>query len=303
MKITTPLMIGLMSWAALSGCTDPDDDKQTNNGKTIIIFDDMSNADMNAEMSGDMARDMVAVDMRMDQADDSGEVLPPGCDSVGFAGNMTTGLRRAKSLSVESTTGGMPADNLSFYLFGDELQGGNFAFKDETFKDCTVCLVLQTGCQDGQCDATYLATEGNVNVVTTESTAIISVDSVRMTQVTIDDMLNSTKVQNGKTHCLLDPVSVSGPLTVDRCSEAPEATLADVTCGPAPLTVNFSAPIASFERVDRIRWDFGDGNIVRGEAKPMHVFQAGEWMVELVVEGLISGFPTTLTSPQRIVVY
>lgn len=302
-KPSLALWLGLIAGLSAASCAD----ESTQEPPVIIIFADMDEPkDQGAPMrdmagtSPDMGADL---SVQEDMAPDQGPTLP-GCDRVGFVASEVSAERRSSSLSVNMTrSAGAKVDNLSVLLYGDATADGVYELKDESFKDCKACVVIQTGCEQGLCDATFLATQGRLRLTTTASTAAVVLEEVKLEQVRIEDDLSSTKLVGGATYCMPGATSYNGALSVDPCADAADPSIADVSCGPAPLTVNFTAPTAALKTVYSIDWDFGDGETARGQEKIAHTFAKGEWMVEVEVRGRTDDFDVTITSPQKIIAY
>lgn len=255
----------------------------------FVIPDDMSeDQDAGEDGTGDLAEDQ--------------PTIAAGCDSVGFMPEEVTASRTETSVSMIGAVRAR-GDFMTFFLGENELQDGDYTFEDENFRTCRVCLAYQEGCGDGGCETTFIATQGSASFSMTQDNASVSLNMVRMAEVELDAQLNSTKVPNGRTHCLIEPLGLSGELKADPCEDAPTIAFSDVSCGPAPLSVRFVAPDAAFDRVDSISWDFGDGQTARGTREVEHTFEVGQWRVEVKIRGEISGNPVTLNTPQLISVH
>lgn len=299
------LWIALIAGLSATSCAD----ESTQDPPVIIIFADMDESKDQAASMMDMGGSRSDMDVSPDLGG-QGDMVPdqgpmiPGCDQVGFVASEVSAERKSSSLSVNMTRrAGAKEDNLSVLMYGDATADGVYELKDESFKDCKACVVIQTGCEQGLCDATFLATQGRLRLTTTASTASVVLEEVKLEQVRIEDDLSSTKLVGGATYCMPGSTSYNGPLSVDPCAEAAEASIADVSCGPAPLTVNFTAPSAGLDAVYSIAWDFGDGDTARNQEKVAHTFAKGEWMAEVEVRGRVANAEVTITSPQKIIAY
>lgn len=303
-KMSAPCKPHHILWLALITCLVSTScaDEPTQDPPIIFVIADMDDSKDQSSSSPEMG-DADMSSGPEDMAIDQGPMIP-GCDLVGFETTQVAGERKSSSLSVKMTRGtGAKVDELSVLMYGDATADGVYELKDESFKECAACVLIQTGCEQGQCDATYMATQGRLKLTTTEGTANVVLEEIKLAQVRIEDDLSSTKLVGGATYCMPGPTSYSGPLSSDPCAEATDPSIADVSCGPAPLTVNFTAPSGGLDPVYSIFWDFGDGETASRQEKIAHTFAKGEWMVEVEVRGRVANADATITSPQKIIAY
>lgn len=302
--MSAPSKPHLILWIALINCLVSAScaDESTQDPPIIFVIADMDDSKDQSSPAPDMGSPDLSSspeDMEIDQ-----RPMIPGCDLVGFEATQVEGERKSSSLSVKMTRGaGAKVDELSVLMYGDATADGVYELKDESFKECAACVLIQTGCEQGQCDATYMATQGRLKLTTTSGTAKVELEEIKLAQVRIEDDLSSTKLVGGKTYCMPGSTSYNGPLSSNPCAEAADPSIADVSCGPAPLTVNFTAPSGGLDPVYSIAWDFGDGATARAQEKIAHTFAKGEWMVEVEVRGRVANADVTITSPQKIIAY
>jgi hypothetical protein len=134
-----------------------------------------------------------------------------GCQKAGFAeGTSTQGLLFRGGWAFEAAT----SDEREFMTvqgFPDS-QGpsaaGTYTLTGENYKDCGLCLLAGTGCNDGACERYFYAHEGTIELssVAAESgeTLAGTLNDVVFEEVVIDRNNTSTKVPNGSQWCFND---------------------------------------------------------------------------------------------------
>lgn len=233
------------------------------------------------------------------------DTVSPGCDFSGYVASGGEATLSGEDLDFNAVSAlAGTADNLTFFASQEGLaQGTVFTFDDTPLPSCNPCMLMQPNCTDGLCDASFLATGGTATVNSLEGTLELELANITWTEVNIDGDLNSTVVTEGRDYCMSNPTAISLPLSVDPCGDWTEPQLAEVNCGVGnPFTVNFDATYltSSFERVDSVSWDFDNGNIAFDDLVQTQDYAPGEYRATVEIRGLISGFATTLTTPELI---
>gem|GEM_PF-3488975 len=133
------------------------------------------------------------------------------CDRTGFTveGDAAAYDPDAQLLVYAAYQTSNPADYLSFELwqrFGGPTTPGSYVLTDENYETCSTCLLIDTDCTATECQKTFLAVSGGVDladlgVVGDFFTGTLT--DVKLVEVTIDpDTYVSTPVPGGETWCL-----------------------------------------------------------------------------------------------------
>ena len=166
----------------------------TNNGTT-------DNTDTD---SGDTNNGSTGTDNNQDNANNNAG----NCDRTGFPEGTQTSARASSggwqfAAADENTTAFLNV--ASFVNWDGPTTPGTYTLTGINYKDCGLCLLAGTGCQDGTCEKLYYAHEGTVDVTSAglENGTVISgtLHNVVFEEVTIADDFTTTKVAGGKTWC------------------------------------------------------------------------------------------------------
>ena len=133
------------------------------------------------------------------------------CQQRGFAeGTSTQGLIFRGGWTFEAAT---PDETVFMTVQGpttaeEPFASGTYALTGENHKDCELCLLAGTGCNNGICEQYFYAHEGTVEFtsVGTDAGEIIAgtLSNVVFEEVVIDRSRTSTKVPNGSRWCFND---------------------------------------------------------------------------------------------------
>lgn len=95
----------------------------------------------------------------------------------------------------------------SFADWNGPTSAGNYDLGGINYKDCGLCLMIASDCQQGQnCQTTWYADAGNVNITElntqVDGTVELNLEGVVFTEVTISEDYTSTPVANARTWCM-----------------------------------------------------------------------------------------------------
>ena len=118
-----------------------------------------------------------------------------GFNPVGHIAQKDTGLITYWALSSDE----QPFDRLLIQLYAPST--GSFALTGENYAYCEECVTFSVGCTDSGCDKTFLASQGTLEVSSTDVFFTGSLTNLELIEVTFDE-ITSTPVPDGATYCI-----------------------------------------------------------------------------------------------------
>jgi len=142
-----------------------------------------------------------------------GEGGAAACDRNGITTNHESGLAFSPFTDVLVYNGwSAPQDSGDllivelWFKYGATSTPHSHVFTSENYSTCHTCVVLKTGCQDSDCQRTFLVQSGTLNVTTLDGGNNVIAGTVAdlvATEVTIDPSTAvSTPVSGGETWCV-----------------------------------------------------------------------------------------------------